>query len=130
MLVLDQLRPHLPQLKAARHRSHGGQTAKRQACELGRARRRLLGRELGDEVGGEGELGQGFDIEEALEPGNVAGVAEERVARGGDVRLAERDEEVQRGRRRGVEGFGVEGDKVKSWGIVSRVCGCGDQTKA
>ena len=108
---------HLQQLEAARRGAHEGEAAKREASELGRARRRPRGREAADEVGGEGQLQEGLDVEEDLEPGLVGGQGvarvEEGVAREGDVVGAQAQEEVQRRGRGVIERLGVKSDEVE-----------------
>lgn len=105
---------HVPQLKAARRSAHKRDRSKRQPGELCRPRRSLVGRKLVDEVRRERELDEALDDEEDFEPRLVGLVREEGISGGGDVELAEREEDVQRGGGRFHEGFGVEGDEVES----------------
>lgn len=97
VFLRHQLGPHPPQLGTTSDGSHESQTAERETSEFRRARRGSAGGEVPDEVGGEGELDEAFDGEEAVEPVGVAGAGEEGVAGEGDVGLADGDEDVQRG---------------------------------
>ena len=101
---------------AARHRSHGREARKHQTRKLRASRRPPRGAcELGNEVHGQRELGEGLDVHEGLEPGVVVVVGEEGVCGEGDVGGAEGEEEVEGGGGGLVEGFGVEGDEVEGW---------------
>lgn len=69
LIRADHILAHMPQLGAARRGAHERDAAKRQTREFRLSRRRFVGCQLGDEVCCEGELDEGFDVEEDFEPG-------------------------------------------------------------
>lgn len=96
LLRTNQLLSHVPQLSAARRRSHKRQTPKRESCELPGAGKLRRARETEHEKRSERELRKQLDPEKRGEPRLVLrGAGEEGVARRGDVGAAQGDEEVQ-----------------------------------
>lgn len=59
-------------------------------------------------------MDEAFDKEEDVEPRLMRFMGEEGIAGGGDVKGAEREEEVEWGGGGLVEGLGVEGDEIES----------------
>lgn len=86
----------MPDIKAARQRTHGSHATVHQARQLRRARGRLERRQLVHEVHRQRELHESLDIQEEFEPWLVGSLGKIGVTRRGRPPFTQRDELVKR----------------------------------